>query len=103
MKKVLEIKAVPYGSLPCEAQEFVINGVKGDKSDFGHNGDVGSFDYEYDDWAEENWSCADNQFTPHNEPPEGVLEKYKITEEQYREVQEHCATTFSVGGCGWCV
>lgn len=97
------INIVPYGALPCEAATFEVNGIKGCKSDFGHNSDVGSFDYEYGPWDDENWSCADNQFEPHTDIPDGVLEKYKITEQEYRDIQDKCSSIFSVGGCGWCV
>jgi hypothetical protein len=103
MSKVIEIKAEPYGALPCEAKSFEVNGIAGDKSDFGNNTDVGSFDYEYDDLADENWACADNQFVSHEQIPDGVLDKYRITEQEYREVQARCEAIFNVGGCGWCV
>jgi hypothetical protein len=97
------INIVPYGALPCEAKTFEVNGVQGDKSDFGDNGDVGSFDYEYGPLDDENWACADNQFTPHADIPEGVLTKYSITEAEYRDIQDKCAHLFAVGNCGWCV
>jgi hypothetical protein len=96
----IEIKAEPYRALPCEAKSFEVKGITGDKSDFGNNTDVGSFDYEYDDL---NWACADNQFVPHEQIPDGVLNKYRITEQEYREVQACCEAIFNVGGCGWCV
>jgi hypothetical protein len=97
------INIVPYGALPCEAQTFEVNGIPGHKWDFGDNGDVGEFDYEYGPLADENWSCADNQFTPHTDIPEGVLAKYGITEAEYRDIQAKCAELFAVGGCGYCV
>ena len=97
------INIVPFGALPCEAQTFEVNGVEGRKDDFGYNGDEGSFDYEYGEWADENWACADNQFTPYADIPEGVLAKYSITEAEYRDIQDKCAGMFAVGNCGWCV
>jgi hypothetical protein len=97
------INIVPYGALPCEAKTFEVNGVEGYKGDFGDNGDAGSFDYEYGEFADENWACADNQFSPHADIPEGVLAKYSITEAEYRDIQDKCTELFAVGGCGWCV
>jgi hypothetical protein len=97
------INIVPFGALPCEAQTFDVNGVAGDKSDFGSNGDVGEFDYDYGPLDDENWACADNQFTPHTDIPEGVLAKYGITEAEYRDIQDKCVALFAVGGCGYCV
>ena len=97
------INIVPFGALPCEAQTFEVNGVEGRKDDFGYNGDEGSFDYDYSEGADENWACADNQFTPYADIPEGVLAKYSITEAEYRDIQDKCAGMFAVGGCGWCV
>ena len=103
MSKIIKIKAEPFGALPCAAQDFEVNGIAGDKSDFGNNTDVGSFDYEYGDLDDENWACADNQFVPHKQIPDGVLNKYRITEQEYREVQSRCEAIFNVGGCGYCV
>lgn len=97
------IKIVPYGALPCEAAEFEIDGKPADKSDFGRNTDVGSFDYEYGEFDDENWACADNQFDAHADIPEGVLQKYGIDEARYREIQAELSEKFNVGGCGWCV
>lgn len=97
------IKIVPYGALPCEAQEFSIGKVAADKSDFGYNSDVGSFDYEYGEWDDENWACADNQFVPHETVDQEVLQKYGISEQEYRQIQDRLASEFCVGGCGWCV
>lgn len=101
--KNIEVVAVPYNALPCETSEFSVNGIAGDKSDFGSNQDVGSFDYEYGEWDDENWACADNQFVPHDEVDPEVLSHYGITESQYREVQAQLKEQFCVGGCGWCV
>ena len=97
------INIVPYEALPCEAQTFEVNGVAGDKSDFGSNGDAGSFGYEYGEYDDENWACADNQFSPYMDIPDGVLAKYNITETEYRDIQTKCTELFAVGGCGWCV
>lgn len=33
--KIVEIVIIPYGSYPCELEEFTINGKKADKDDFG--------------------------------------------------------------------
>ena len=98
-----DIKIVAYSGLPCEAKTFVINGVAGDKSDFGTNCDIGSFDYEYGESDDENWACADNQFVANEEVDPEVLTKYGITEEEYREIQTKLESQFCVGGCGWCV
>jgi len=99
----IKIVAVPYSALPCEASVFSVNGIAGCKSDFGVNRDVGSFDYEYGEWDDENWACADNQFEPHGDVDPEVLARYKINEAQYREIQEQLKDQFAVGGCGWCV
>ena len=102
MKKVIPIKVVPYRALPCEASEFTIKGMVADKDDFGYNTDCGSFDYEYGDYADENWACADNQFVRIDCTPE-VLEKYNITEQEFLVIQDELADEFSIGCCGWCV
>jgi hypothetical protein len=98
-----DIVIVAYHALPCEDQEFVINGIDADKHDFGVNRDIGSFDYDYGESDDENWACADNEFVAWEDIPEGVLEKYGITEAEYREMQSKLEAKFSVGHCGWCV
>lgn len=100
--KVIEIVAVPYNALPCEAQSFTLNGMKADKDDFGEQ-DAGDFDYEYEAYDDECYSCADNHFVPHEDVEQEVLGKYNITEDQYREVQRYLEEKFHVGHCGWCV
>lgn len=101
--KDIQVVAEPYNALPCEDSVFSVNGVAGSKSDFGYNEDVGSFDYEYGEWADENWACADNQFVPHDSVDPEVLDRYGINEAQYREVQDQLTIQFCVGSCGWCV
>ena len=98
-----DIKIVAYGALPCEAQELVINGIEADKRDFGYNTDCGSFGYEYGEFDDENWACADNQFVADDCVDQDILVKYGITEKEYREIQDKLASEFDVGRCGWCV
>lgn len=94
MNRVIEI--VPYGGLPCEAQEFTVNGVDADKSDFGQQLDLAQ------DSAED-YACGSNQFVPFESVDAEVLRKYNISEEDYRWIQTKLEGRFYVGSCGWCV
>lgn len=94
MSKVIEI--VPYDSLPCAAATFTIGGVTADKDDFGEQCDVHPEDAE-------DYACGSNQFTPYANVRLEVLEKYNITEAEYRALQAELESKFYVGGCGWCV
>ena len=98
-----DIKIVAVSSMPCQTEKFNINGIRAHKYDFGSQPDVGSFDYEYGESDDENWSCADNQFVPREDVDPEVLSKYGITEEEYREIQVKLKTQFAVGRCSWCV
>lgn len=93
---MIKIVAVPYSSLPCAEQSLSVNGIAGYKDDFGSNTDL-------DPYNAEDYACGDNQFVPYEGVDPEVLAHYRITEEQYREVQDRLGTIFCVGSCGWCV
>ena len=101
------IKISPYKTLPCEAEVFEIHGMEAYKSDFGYQGDVGSDGLDdvgsdgLDD--DENSACWDNQFTPHKDVDQEVLNKYGISEQEYRKIQDELKTKFAIGGCALCV
>ena len=94
------IKLVPYRALPCEAQEFDINGVEAEKNDFGRSTDVS--DTYRDEGGNIFYGCMNMQFVPHEEVPDEVLNKYGITEIEYRDIQKELAAKLSPGCCGWC-
>lgn len=100
---IKQIKIMSYKYLPCEAEHFEINCIRGEKSDFGSNVDCDSFDYNYEELDDENWACADNRFVPHQEIDYDILNKYGITEFEYRKIQEMLITKFCVGTCSLCV
>jgi len=89
----MKIKCEVYGCL-CSLSEFVINGIKADQDDFGEQGDASP------ETADE-YCCGDMQFTDKASSP-AVLEKYRITEEEYRQVCEKLTGLLSFGRCGWC-
>lgn len=97
------VKIKPYYALPCEAEVFEIKGQRANKSDFGRQGNVRDFEHEYGPLDDENWACCDNQFTPFEEVNQEVLDKYGISEQEYRDVQDHLVQEFNIGSCGWCV
>ena len=78
----------------CELETFTINGISAEYEDFGEK---------YDDNrdAAEPYGCGDMCFFPKASTKE-VLEKYNITEEEYKKVCEEL-DVLSFGSCGWCV
>jgi hypothetical protein len=90
----MDMKLEIYGAL-CETSKFVINGIEADAYDFGDKDD------EDPDNAED-YGCGDMQFTS-TPPTKEVLEKYSITEDEYRTVCEELNEGLSFGCCGWCV
>nr|DAR87641.1 MAG TPA: Golgin subfamily A member 7/ERF4 family [Caudoviricetes sp.]DAX62841.1 MAG TPA: Golgin subfamily A member 7/ERF4 family [Caudoviricetes sp.] len=86
----LEIRV--YSSLPCEDEVFTINGIEASKDDFGEVNVEGIGNY----------SCLLMGFTP-KMPKQGVLDKYKITLDEYEEIIEQLNDTFCYGKCSWCV
>jgi hypothetical protein len=83
-----------YGSL-CATENFEINGIKADSDDFGHGCDTNPD-------AAEDYGCGNREFIP--EPStEEVLQKYGITEDEYRQIGFDLKEKLSFGACGWCV
>lgn len=72
-----------------------INGVELDYNDFGEK---------YDTCRETacEYGCGNMQFIPYEKVDKKVLEKYNITEEEARQIQEKL-DCLSFGSCGWCV
>ena len=90
----MKLKCKSMGSL-CELDEFIINEIGADYQDFGDKQD------ESPDTAEE-YGCGDMRFTK-KDCSKDILNKYKISEEEYNEICEKLREELSFGDCGWCV
>lgn len=78
----------------CATQEFVVNGIPADSSDFGE-----SFD---EDWKNaEEYGCGNHVWRGRPATSE-VLAKYNITPAQYAEVVNRLEEGLSFGQCGLC-
>jgi hypothetical protein len=73
----------------------LINGVELEYQYFGVK-------YDTDEENAEPYGCGDMQFIPFEEVKQATLEKYNITESEYRQIQEKL-DCLSFGKCGWCV
>lgn len=82
-----------YDALPCQTSIFFVNGITADEYDFGNM----NFDY-----SDVDLGCTGVQFIPKKSTPE-VLEKYKITKADYKDICEILMKKLDVGDCGWCV
>lgn len=90
----MELILEPYKCL-CVPNKFIINGIEAYEFDFGRGAD------EDPDNAHD-YGCGNRVFT--GKPPENdVLEKYKITEEEYTIIVEKLETVLSFGNCGRCI
>lgn len=78
----------------CETDEFNINGIDAEHCDFGDK-------YDRDSDNADQYCCNDMQFTRKPSTKE-VLDRYKITEEEYQEICAKLEDGLSFGGCGWC-
>ena len=88
-----EIIIERFDSLPCSLRTFTIGGIVADEDDFGEK-KLG------------NGSCMDNScgciFKPKEQPTKGVLEKYKINEEEFYNICEELVNELYVSSCGYC-
>ena len=90
----MELELEIYGSL-CATSIFTINGVDAYYEDFGEK-------YDRDSKNAEDYSCGNMRFTGNPSTPE-ILDKYKITEEEYQEVVSKLEEGLSFGCCNCCV
>lgn len=90
----MELKLEIYGAL-CATSEFKINGIAADSDDFGEQ-------YDHDRENAEDYACGDMRFERKASTAD-VLDKYKITEEEYQAIAEKLEDGLSFGCCGGCV
>jgi len=90
----VKLKLEVYGHL-CSTRMFTINGKRAESRDFGDQYDANTEE------AEE-YGCGDMQFF-RRESYKEILDKYKITEEEYDKVCDKLSHLLSFGRCGWCV
>ena len=81
-----------YSAL-CATEAFVINGVGADSNDFGKQEDVSPE-------TAEPYGCGDMQFTP-SPPTSAVLNKYKITRDEYGAVSRRLEEPLGFGECNY--
>lgn len=90
----MEVKIKPFDALPCALKVFTINGINADKDDFGVGRDV-------DEFNADPYCCGYWKFTARS-ATQAVLNKYKISADEYNEVAQMLESTLDVGRCGWC-
>lgn len=95
MKKIVLVKAFPASSFPCEGRIYVKRKLA-DKKDFGYNRDTDSENPEIQEYY-----CMHNEFVP-KLPAQAILDKYKITLDEYYKITEYLQDIFLVGACDWC-
>jgi hypothetical protein len=83
-----------FGAL-CEHEVFNINDVRATYEDFGDK-----FDRRPD--KAEPYGCGDMRFTS-KPATQDVLDKYKITLEDYNNICSMLEDKMSWGECGWCI
>jgi len=91
----MEIVIKPYHALPCELQEFEINGIRADKKEFGESGD-------YDIANAEEYGCGCYRFVANRRYTQEILDKYNITPFEYQDICDKLEKELFVGQCGWC-
>ena len=89
----MEMELTRFKYLPCQTETFTINGINADQDDFGEG---------YDTLPERSrWSCGNWQFFPKPHTQE-ILDKYKITKEEYDKICALLIEELYVGPCMYC-
>lgn len=86
---------IEYDDVNDEYKHITINGVELDYSDFGRQ-------YDTDPYNAPDYGCGNMRFIPDEHISKSVLNKYNITEEEARKIQERL-NCLSFGYCGWCI
>lgn len=87
----MELQLEIYGHL-CFTSIFTVNGIVAKSSDFG-------IQYDADSENSEEYCCGDMKFIGNPSTIE-ILNKYKITEVEYREIVSKLENGLSFGCCG---
>lgn len=85
-----------FSGASCYPCVFRINGIDAEDDEFGDKEDKA---HEY---AEEYGGCGNMQFES-KPATKGVLDKYKITQEEYTEIANKLESGLSFGRCSQCV
>lgn len=89
----MEYIAEVYSCL-CSLEKFTVNGIEAQEDEFIEKGDEGA------GYAED-YCCGNMQARP-TFPEQKVLDKYKITLDEFKAIAEDVAEKLSFGSCGWC-
>jgi len=89
----VQLKLKVFGSL-CTTAVFEINGITADESEFGHGKDISPH-------SAEPYCCGYREWTA-SLPDQEVLDKYKITVDEYRQICDQLEEGLSFGPCGMC-
>lgn len=90
----MELKIKTHHALPCRTEVFTINGKSAEQNDFGD-----TYDHHHED--AEPYACADMHFDP-KPPTKEVLNRYNITEEEYRVICYELKRVLREGKCDSC-
>lgn len=88
----LEIEV--FGAL-CSLSLFEVNGIDAEEEDF-----VDKYDHAPE--GAEEYGCG-NMKADVIKVTDEILDKYRISSEEYYEIAEQVAEKVSFGHCGWCV
>lgn len=91
----MELVIKPFHSLPCHLEVFTIKGKDADQDDFGEV-------FDHNEEIREPYGCGDMYFDS-KPPTKEVLDKYRITEEEYYNICNELECKLCVGSCGWCI
>ena len=90
----MELVIEPIDTLPCRLEVFTINGKNADQNDFGYA-------YDHDIENAETDTCSNMQFEFKFITKE-ILDKYNITEEEYRIICYELKRVLREGKCNGC-
>lgn len=90
----MELKIKTHHALPCRTEIFTINGKSADQNDFGYA-------YDHDIENAETDTCSDMQFEFKFITKE-ILDKYNITEKEYRVICYELKRVLREGKCDGC-
>ena len=97
----VNIKVKSAYALPCTTSYFSVNNIDAVLDDFGTMEDIEPFENP-EPYSDECYSCGNMQFIS-KPATKAVMEKYKLTLDEYDLICNILGSVFDIGYCGWCV
>ena len=94
-KGLFTLDVTDMGQFCFSDATLTVKGLQADEDDFGEMEDIERANAPQ-------FCCGNMMFVVYDPPPEGVLEKYGLSMDEYKEICYWLQKCLSIGFCDWC-